>query len=129
MTRSTVSATSTAVGVTCAIRNNIVHHVGYSGISILGEERKACAPLVENNVCYRNMGGGIGSMKGSKATIRGNTCFENFYAGFVSCCRRMLTCDVNIDDISKEWTKDEKKSKVEKYIEEDVGKMIDDLEI
>ena len=70
-----------AVGVTCAIRSNIVHHVGYSGIGILGLEGKNCAPLVENNVCYRNMGGGIGSMKGSRATIRSNTCFENFYAG------------------------------------------------
>jgi parallel beta-helix repeat protein len=71
----------TAVGVTCAIRNNIVHHVGYSGIAILGMEGKKCEPLVENNVCYRNMGGGIGSMKGSRATIRRNTCFENFFAG------------------------------------------------
>lgn len=70
-----------AVGVTCTIRNNIVHHVGYSGIGILGVEGRKCEPLVENNFCYRNMGGGIGSMKGSRATIRGNTCFENFYAG------------------------------------------------
>ena len=70
-----------AVGVTCTIRNNIVHHVGYSGIGILGVEGKKCEPLVENNVCYRNMGGGIGSMRGSRATILGNTCFENFYAG------------------------------------------------
>jgi hypothetical protein len=69
------------VGVTCTIRNNIVHHVGYSGIGILGVEGKKCEPLVEKNVCYRNMGGGIGSMKGSSATIRGNTCFENYYAG------------------------------------------------
>lgn len=69
------------VGVTCTIRNNIVHHVGDSGIGILGVKGEKCAPLVENNICYRNMGGGIGSMKGSRATIRGNTCFENFYAG------------------------------------------------
>ena len=70
-----------ATGVTCTIRNNIVHHVGYSGIGILGVQGKKTEPLVENNVCYRNMGGGIGSMRGSKATISGNTCFENFYAG------------------------------------------------
>lgn len=70
-----------SVGVTCTIRNNIVHHVGYSGIGILGVKNKKCEPLVEKNVCYRNMGGGIGSMKGSKATIRNNICFENFYAG------------------------------------------------
>ncbi|MHC4875400.1 MAG: right-handed parallel beta-helix repeat-containing protein [Planctomycetota bacterium] len=70
-----------AVGVTCTIRNNIVHHVGYSGIGVLGVPGKKTEPLVENNFCYRNMGGGIGSMRGSKATIRANTCFENFYAG------------------------------------------------
>lgn len=70
-----------AVGVTCSIRNNIVHHIGYSGIAILGVKGRKCEPLVELNVCYRNMGSGIGSMKGSRATIRGNFCFENFYAG------------------------------------------------
>lgn len=70
-----------AVGVTCKIRNNIVHHVGYSGIAILGVEGKTCEPLIEQNVCYRNMGGGIGSMRESRATIRGNICFENFFAG------------------------------------------------
>ncbi len=70
-----------ATGVTCTIRNNIVHHVGYSGIGILGVPGKKTEPLVEHNFCYRNMGGGIGSMRSSKATIRSNTCFENFYAG------------------------------------------------
>ena len=30
---------------------------------------------------YRNMGGGIGSMKESTATIEENVCFENYYAG------------------------------------------------
>lgn len=68
-------------GVICTIRDNIVHHVGYSGVGILGVPGKKTEPLVENNVCYRNMGGGIGSMRGSKAIIRGNICFENFYAG------------------------------------------------
>ncbi len=68
-------------GVTCVIRNNIVHHIGYSGIAIMGEEGKRCSPRVVNNVCYRNMGGGIGCMKKSTAIVEGNTCFENFYAG------------------------------------------------
>lgn len=67
--------------VTCSILNNIVHHIGATGIAIQGEEGKRCAPLIFGNVCYRNMGGGIGSMKGSTAIIDGNTCFENFYAG------------------------------------------------
>lgn len=70
-----------ATGVNCTIRHNIVHHIGYTGIGITGMADRPCSPLVIDNFCYRNMGGGIGSMKGSTATIRGNTCFENFYAG------------------------------------------------
>ena len=69
------------VGVSCTVRNNIVHHIGYSGIGISGVKGKRCSPLISRNVCYRNMGGGIGSMKGSTAIIRGNICFENFFAG------------------------------------------------
>ncbi len=68
-------------GVNCEVRGNIVHHVGYTGIAITGVDGRACTPLVVSNVCHRNMGGGIGSRNGSRATIRGNTCFENFYAG------------------------------------------------
>jgi len=68
-------------GVNCEVRQNIVHHVGYTGIAITGVDGRVCMPLVVSNVCHRNMGGGIGSMNGSRATIRGNLCFENFYAG------------------------------------------------
>ena len=68
-------------GVTCTVVNNIVHHNGHTGIAIQGEDAKECSPRIFNNVSYRNMGGGIGSMKGSTAIITGNTCFENFYAG------------------------------------------------
>ncbi|MCB1230775.1 MAG: right-handed parallel beta-helix repeat-containing protein [Verrucomicrobiae bacterium] len=68
-------------GISCTVVNNIVHHVGSTGIAIRGEEGKRCAPLVSSNICFRNMGGGIGSMQGSTAVIVGNTCFENFYAG------------------------------------------------
>jgi len=70
-----------AIGVTCTIKNNIVHHIGYSGIAIQGAEGRRCSPHVYRNVCYRNMGGGIGSMKKSTAVIEENVCFENFYAG------------------------------------------------
>lgn len=70
-----------AIGVTCTIQNNIVHHIGYTGIAIQGVEGKRCSPQVLHNVCYRNMGGGIGSMRGSTATIEANVCFQNFYAG------------------------------------------------
>lgn len=69
------------VGVTCVIRNNIVHHIGYSGIAIMGVDGKRGSPHVINNVCYRNMGGGIGCMMKSTAIVEENTCFENFYAG------------------------------------------------
>ncbi len=68
-------------GVTCVVTNNIVHHIGYSGIAITGVEGRRCSPTILKNVCYRNMGGGIGSMRGSTATIESNVCFQNFYAG------------------------------------------------
>lgn len=69
------------VGVNCRVVNNIVHHIGYTGIAIQATEEDLCSPLVEANLCFRNMGGGIGSLSKSTAIIRGNTCFENFYAG------------------------------------------------
>ena len=68
-------------GVNCEVRHNVVHHNGYTGVAITGVEGRGCAPNVVSNVCFRNMGGGIGSMRGSTAVIRGNVCFENFYAG------------------------------------------------
>ncbi|MGB0579380.1 MAG: right-handed parallel beta-helix repeat-containing protein [Limisphaerales bacterium] len=64
-------------GVDCEVRDNIVHHIGRTGIGIEG----TCSPKIVANTCYRNMGGGIGSMNGSTALIRDNICFENFYAG------------------------------------------------
>jgi parallel beta-helix repeat protein len=67
--------------VTCEVRHNIVHHTGYTGIAISGGEGAQCSPLIVANICYRNMGAGIGSMRSSTATIRDNTCFENFFAG------------------------------------------------
>lgn len=69
------------IGVTCIVRNNIVHHVGYTGIAIMGARGKRTSPLISHNVCFRNMGGGIGSMKKSTAVIEHNVCFQNFYAG------------------------------------------------
>ena len=70
------------VGVTrCMVSNNIVHHNGYTGITITGAKGKRVSPHVRRNVTYRNMGGGIGSMKESTAFIEENICFENYYAG------------------------------------------------
>jgi parallel beta-helix repeat protein len=65
---------------TCLVMNNIVHHIGYTGIAISGNGRKVEAKVTKN-VCYRNMGGGIGIMRGANPTVSHNTCFENFYAG------------------------------------------------
>lgn len=69
------------IGVTCTVKNNLVHHIGYSGIAIQGLEGRQCSPHVYRNTCYRNMGGGIGSMQKSTAIIEENSCFQNFYAG------------------------------------------------
>ena len=70
-----------AVTSDCTVRNNIVHHIGYTGIAIAGVAGKKVSPRIQGNLCFRNMGGGIGSMSGSTAVIEGNTCFENFHAG------------------------------------------------
>ncbi|MDC0279175.1 right-handed parallel beta-helix repeat-containing protein, partial [bacterium] len=65
----------------CEVFNNIVHHIGYSGIVVMGADGIRVAPRIHNNVAYRNMGGGIGAMMGCSAVIESNRCFENFYAG------------------------------------------------
>ncbi|MCA9014293.1 MAG: right-handed parallel beta-helix repeat-containing protein [Planctomycetaceae bacterium] len=69
------------IGVTCTVTNNIVHHIGYTGIAIQSAPGKRCSPHIYRNVTYRNMGGGIGSMQKSTAIIEENICFQNFYAG------------------------------------------------
>ncbi len=65
----------------CTVINNIVHHIGYTGIAIMGNPNNPVSPRIVRNISYRNMGGGIGSMNKSTALISENTCFENFYAG------------------------------------------------
>lgn len=68
-------------GVTCTVTNSIVHHNGDTGIAVRGAEGRRCAPTILRNVCFRNMGGGIGVMNGATGLIEGNVCTENFYAG------------------------------------------------
>ncbi len=68
-------------GIRCEVKNNIVHHNGDNGIAIRGIEGKDCSPRISDNICYRNMGGGIGSTHGATPIIDNNHCFENFYAG------------------------------------------------
>ena len=70
------------LGITrCTVAHNIVHHIGYTGITITGVKGKRVSPHIFRNITYRNMGGGIGSMKKSAAIIEENICFENYYAG------------------------------------------------
>ena len=93
---------------TCVVANNIVHHIGYTGIAITGAPGRKVSPRITGNVCYRNMGGGIGSMRGSTALIEGNTCFENFYAGighngaspkvFRNVCYRNIRAGIGISE-------------------------------
>jgi hypothetical protein len=68
-------------GVNCIIRNCIVHHNGDVGIGILGKDGITTAPLITDNIVYRNMGGGIGVAEGAEPVIRGNVCKENLRAG------------------------------------------------
>ena len=68
-------------GVSCTVMNCIVHHNGSTGIAIRGVKDKTCEPLIQHNICYRNMGGGIGAMNGCGGRISENRCYENFYAG------------------------------------------------
>ncbi|MEO1826208.1 MAG: right-handed parallel beta-helix repeat-containing protein, partial [Roseibacillus sp.] len=71
-----------ADGVSGRIINNIVHHNGDTGIALRGNNPKEeQSSLVESNICYRNMGGGVGIIDRARGRILGNTCFENFYAG------------------------------------------------
>lgn len=65
----------------CTVKNNIVHHIGYTGIAVMGKKGTQVSPHIYRNVTYRNMGGGIGAMMTSTPRIEENVCFENFYAG------------------------------------------------
>ena len=58
-----------------------MHHIGYTGIAIMCANGKRVSPHVVRNITYRNMGGGIGSMKESTAINEENVGFEDFYAG------------------------------------------------
>jgi hypothetical protein len=68
-------------GVPCTVTNCIVHHNGDVGIGVLGNDKAKTAPLVTDNLVYRNMGGGIGVAEGAEPIIRGNVCKENLRAG------------------------------------------------
>lgn len=103
----------------CKVQNNIVHHIGYTGIVVIGCHLEVVAPQITNNICYRNMGGGIGSLLGSEPVIKSNTCFENFYAGIGHAtaanskvigneCYRNIRAGIGISEGSKPIVKDNK---------------------
>lgn len=79
-TEGTIPAVSIR-GVTCTVTNCVVHHNGDVGIGVLGAAKTRTAPLITDNVVYRNMGGGIGIAEGAEPVVRGNTCKENLRAG------------------------------------------------
>ncbi len=68
-------------GVSCTVIHCVIHHNGDVGIGVLGKEKTKTAPLVTDNLVYRNMGGGIGVAEGAEPIIRGNICKENLRAG------------------------------------------------
>ena len=69
-----------ADGVNAVILNCIVHHNGNTGIAVAAREAPAVVK-VKGNTCFRNMGGGIGYMAGSRGEVVENHSYENFYAG------------------------------------------------
>lgn len=68
-------------GVSGTVSNCIVHHNGDVGIGIVGREKTKTAPVIQDNIVYRNMGGGIGVADGAEPIVRRNVCKENLRAG------------------------------------------------
>lgn len=68
-------------GVTAIVRHCIVHNNGTPGIGCSGAKEKRNHSLIEHNIAYRNMGGGIGIADGASPTVRANRCWNNLRAG------------------------------------------------
>lgn len=68
-------------GVSCTVTHCIVYHNGDVGIGILGKAKTRTAPVITDNIVFRNMGGGIGIAEGATPLVRGNVCLENLRAG------------------------------------------------
>ncbi len=73
-------------GVNCTVTNCIVHHNGDVGIAVIGKADAKTAPIIDHNIVYRNMGGGIGVAEGAEPIVQSNRCSENLRAGIG--CRR-----------------------------------------
>ena len=74
-------------GVNCTVTRCIVRHNGDVGIGVVGNEKTKTAPLVADNLVYRNMGGGIGVAEGAEPIIRGNICRRTCGPGSVAARR------------------------------------------
>jgi hypothetical protein len=67
--------------VSCTIKHNIVHQIGYSGIEIQAADGQRCSPLLRNNRRHENTLAGIGCLSGAQPVIVGNHCFRNHAVG------------------------------------------------
>lgn len=67
--------------VTAIVRHNIVCENGHAGIGCTGGKGKRNASVIARNVCYRNMGGGIGVADGASPVVQGNRCYNNLRGG------------------------------------------------
>ncbi len=68
-------------GTSPIIINNIIHHMGSTGIGSHVKNGKQAAPYIANNIVYANQGLGIGNNHGSAATIVGNIVYGNTESG------------------------------------------------
>lgn len=68
-------------GVTSVVQNNIVCENGCPGLGCTSEKGKRNASVISNNVCFRNMGSGIGVANGATPTVEANRCFNNLRGG------------------------------------------------
>jgi parallel beta-helix repeat protein len=67
--------------VTAIVRNNIVCNNGHAGIGCTSRQGQRNASFISMNVCYRNMGGGIGIADGAAPVVERNRCYSNLRGG------------------------------------------------
>jgi parallel beta-helix repeat protein len=67
--------------VTAVVKRNIICENAHAGIGCTGGDGKRNASIISGNVCYKNMGGGIGIAVGATPTVEGNRCYNNLRGG------------------------------------------------
>lgn len=68
-------------GASSVIINNIVHHMGSTGIGSHMNKGKNASPFIANNIVHHNQGLGIGNNHESSATVVGNIVYGNTEVG------------------------------------------------